>query len=89
MHPYVFCSNVTKGQLSKSALIPIGEVPKVHVLACFFGCAVNYLPSSCFRLLLGASYKIIRAKQFRTQLLRDSIRAWQVGSRSFFLERVG
>ena len=43
--------------LSKSALIPIGEVPNVHILACFFGCGVDYLPSFYLGLPLGASYK--------------------------------
>jgi len=43
--------------LSKSALIPIGEVPNVNALAHFFGCAVDYLPSSYLGLPLGASYK--------------------------------
>ena len=45
--------------LSKSALIPVGEVPNVHNLARFFGCGVEYLPSSYLGLPLGASYKSI------------------------------
>jgi len=43
--------------LSKSALIPISEVPNVHVLASFFGCGVAYLTSSYLGLPRGASYK--------------------------------
>ena len=32
-------------------------MPNVHVLACFFGCGVGYLPSSYLGLALGAPYK--------------------------------
>ena len=35
----------------------MGEVPYVKVLARFFGCAVDYLPSSYLGLPLGVSYK--------------------------------
>ena len=45
--------------LSKSALILVGDVPNVHVLASFFGCGVDYLPSSYLGLPLGAPYKSI------------------------------
>jgi len=48
-----------KVNLSKSALIPIGKVPIVHVLARFFGCGVDYLPSSYLGLPLSAPYKSI------------------------------
>ena len=65
--------------LSKSALIPVGEVPNVQDLARFFGCGVEFLPSSYLGLPLGASYKSIAG----TQLLRGSIKNWQVGSLSF------
>uniref|UniRef100_A0A7C9AA13 Reverse transcriptase domain-containing protein n=1 Tax=Opuntia streptacantha TaxID=393608 RepID=A0A7C9AA13_OPUST len=43
--------------LNKSVIIPIGEVPNVNALAQFFGCKVDYLPSSYLGLPLGASYK--------------------------------
>jgi len=43
--------------LSKSLIILIGEVPNVNVLAHFFGCRVDYLPSSYPGVPLGASYK--------------------------------
>ena len=43
--------------LSKSALIPIGEAPNLHQLAQFFGCGVDFLPSTYLGLPLGASYK--------------------------------
>ena len=48
-----------KVNISKSALIPVGEVPNVHDLARFFGCGVEHLPSSYLGLPLGASYKSI------------------------------
>jgi len=32
--------------LTKSVIIPIGEVPNVNALAQFFGCKVDYLPCS-------------------------------------------
>ena len=43
--------------LAKSVIIPIGEVPNVNALAHFFGCRVDYLPTSYLGLPLGASYK--------------------------------
>ena len=43
--------------LAKSVIIPIGEVPNVNALAHFFGCRVDYLPSTYLGLPLGASYK--------------------------------
>jgi len=46
-----------KINLSKSVLIPIGEVPELNNLAQFFGCGVDYLPSSYLGLPLGATYK--------------------------------
>ena len=45
--------------LSKSSLIPIGEVPNIHLLACFFGCEVCTLPSTYLGLPLEASFKSI------------------------------
>ena len=45
--------------LSKSALISVGEVHNVNALARFFGCGVDYLPSSYLGLPLGAPYKSI------------------------------
>ena len=42
---------------SKSAIIPIGEVPNVNVLARFFGRGVDYPPSSYLGLPLAALYK--------------------------------
>ena len=35
-----------KINLSKSVLIPIDEVPELNNLAQFFGCGVDYVPSS-------------------------------------------
>ena len=43
--------------LLKSVLIPIGEVPHILDLAEFFGCGVDYLPSSCLSLRLVAPFK--------------------------------
>jgi len=43
-----------KVNMSKSVLIPVGEAPELNSLAQFFGCGVDFLPSSH---LLGASFK--------------------------------
>ena len=59
--------------ISKIALIPIGKVPNVNILAHFFGCTIGYLPSFYLDLPLGASY-LIKVKWFGTLLLRGSIR---------------
>jgi len=45
--------------LSKTVLIPVGDMPNVHVLACFFRCGVDHPPSSYLGLPLGAPYKSI------------------------------
>jgi len=71
--------------VSKSALIPIGVMPNVNILAHFFG-LVDYLPSS-YRAFLWEL--LIRVNQFGTLLLRGSIRDWLVENLSFCLERVG
>nr|XP_023874078.1 uncharacterized protein LOC111986630 [Quercus suber] len=41
----------------KSEMIPIGEVPNVHVLAKFLGCWIGSLPMTYLGMPLGASYK--------------------------------
>ena len=46
-----------KVNLAKSVLIPIEEVPHRHQQAQFFGCGVDFLPSTYVGLPLGASYK--------------------------------
>ena len=56
--------------LSRSVIIPIGEVPNVNVLAHFFGCRVDYLPSFYLGLPLGV---FIRVNRFGTLLLRGFI----------------
>ena len=45
--------------LSKSSIIPIGEIPNIHHLASFFDCGVSALPSIYLGLPLGASFKSI------------------------------
>jgi len=51
--------SVLRVNLSKSSLLPIGEVPNIHFLASFFGCEVNALPSTYLGLSLRASFKSI------------------------------
>ena len=41
----------------KSEMIPIGEVPNVHVLAEILGCRILSLPMTYLGMPLGASYK--------------------------------
>ena len=43
--------------LSKSSLIPIGEIPNIHHLASFFDCGISALSSIYLGLPLGASFK--------------------------------
>ena len=45
-----------KVNLAKSSLIPIGEVPNIHLLARFFGCEVCALPSTYLGLPLGGFF---------------------------------
>ena len=46
-----------KVNISKSVLIPVREVPELNSLAQFFGCGVDFLPSSYLGLPLGATFK--------------------------------
>jgi len=58
VYPCAFLNDVTaQKQFFNSVLIPIGEVPKLNNSAHFFGCSVDYLPSSNLGLPLGATYK--------------------------------
>ena len=41
----------------KSEMVPIGEVPNVHVLAEILGCRIGSLPMAYFGMPLGASHK--------------------------------
>jgi len=46
-----------KINLSKSVLVPTGEVPELNHLAHFFCCGVDYLHLSYLDLALWATYK--------------------------------
>jgi hypothetical protein len=46
-----------KINLSKSKLVPVGNLPNVDGLACIMGCRVSSLPLKCLGLLLGAPFK--------------------------------
>ena len=46
-----------KVNASKSEMVPIGEVPNVHVLAEILGCRIGSLPMTYLGMPLGASHK--------------------------------
>jgi len=46
-----------KINLSKSKLVPVGNVGDIEGLACILGCRVASLPMKYLGLPLGASYK--------------------------------
>ena len=46
-----------KVNVLKSEMVPIGEVPNVHVLAEFLGCQIGSLPLTYLGMPLGASHK--------------------------------
>jgi len=71
--------------LSQSALIPVGDVPNVHVLALFLGAALSIC---LLHILVFLLVLLIRAQQFEIQLLRGFIRDWQAGSQTFCPEGV-
>jgi len=68
-----------------SSLLSCGEVPNVHDLTRFFGCGVEYLPSSYLGLPLGASYKSIAVWD---PVVKRFHKNWQAESVSFCLEGV-
>ena len=41
----------------KSEMVPIGEVPNIHVLAEILGCRIGSLPMTYLGMPLGASHK--------------------------------
>jgi len=65
-----------KVNLPKNVLFSIGEVPKLHHLAHFFGYGLHYLPSSCLGLPLGANFQ---SKVVRNLLLKGFTRDWRGG----------
>ena len=46
-----------KVNVLKSEMVPIGEVPNIHVLAEILGCRIESLPMTYLGMLLGASHK--------------------------------
>ena len=62
-----------KINLSESVLIPIGEVPELNNLAYFFGCDVDYLPSSYLSLLLGATFFFFLGATYKCQAIWELV----------------
>ena len=57
---FLLCFQVVTGlkvNTLKSEMVPIGEVPNVHVLAEILGCRIGSLPMTYFGMPLGASHK--------------------------------
>ena len=46
-----------KVNVLKSEMVPVGEVPNVHVLAEILGCRIGSLPMTYLGVALGASHK--------------------------------
>jgi len=63
--------------MSKSVLIPIGEVPELDNLAQFFGCGVDSLPSSYLGLPLGASFKSKVVWEPVVERFRKKLAGWK------------
>ena len=63
--------------LSKCALVTIGEVPYIHVLARFFGCGVDYLHFSYLRLPLGTSYKSTMVWDLVIERFHERLAGWK------------
>lgn len=64
--------------LVKSVLIPIGgEVPDLHVLVRFFGCRIDFLPSSYLSLPLGAPYKCKAIWEPVVKKLQRKLAVWK------------
>ena len=71
--------------MSKSVLIPVGEVPEINFLAQFFGCGVDSLPSSNLGLPLGASFKSKVVWEPVVERFRKKLAGWK----SLLLSRGG
>jgi hypothetical protein len=66
-----------KINLSKSKMVPVGQVPNIDVLAVILGCNITHLPMSYLGLPLGAKFK---SKQIWDQILEKMERklaGWQ------------
>ena len=66
-----------KINLSKSVLIPVGEVTELNYLAQFFGCGVDSLPSSYLGLPLGASFKSKAVRDPVVERFRKKLAGWK------------
>ena len=66
-----------KINLSKSVIIPVGEVPELDNLAQFFGCGVDSLPSSYLGLPLGASFKSKVVWEPVVERFRKKLAGWK------------
>jgi len=72
-----------KINLSKSVLIPIGEVSELNNLVHFLGCGVDYPPLSYLGLPLGAPYK---CKAVWEPMVESFQRNWRDGNINCCLE---
>ena len=56
----LLCFQIVTGlkvNVLKSEMVPIGEVPNIHVLAEILGCRIGSLPMTYLGMPLGASHK--------------------------------
>ena len=67
---------VLKVNALKSEMVPIGEVPNVHVLAEILGCRIGSLPMIYLGMPLGASHK---SPTVWNPILEKIERSWPVG----------
>jgi len=79
--------------LSKSSLIPIGEILNIHHLTSFFDCGVRALRSTYLGLSLGASFKCKAVwgpvvERFQKRLGRWKSKMLSKGGRLTLLQRV-
>ena len=61
---------------SKSFHIPIGKVPEIEHLGDFFGCRIDYLPSSYLGHPLGANFKSIVWEPI-VEMFHKKLRGWK------------
>ena len=74
-----------KVNVSKSEMVPIGEVDNVEVLAEILGCKIRLLPMSYLGMPLGASYKSAAI----WTLILEKLEHWLAGWKILFLSKGG
>ena len=66
-----------KINLSKSEMVPMGQVPNIDVLAVILGCNITHLPMNYLGLPLGAKFKSKQIWDKILEKMEQKLAGWQ------------